>query len=128
MDFKVEEPGNTVRYFQPPWLAGKKNFWIPDALKGLKQYHFTLVTAFLAISALKPDLLPLFPYFLFATQKNRWGGGGGGHNPWPPSVAGPKYNLLPMTFYDNTDEVLNEMRVIWSSFVRIICEFSDNSL
>ena len=26
MDFKVERPWNTEKFYLPPWLAGKKNF------------------------------------------------------------------------------------------------------
>ena len=37
MDFKVGVPWNTEKYCRPPWLAGKKNFRILDALEGLKQ-------------------------------------------------------------------------------------------
>ena len=37
MNFKVEGPWNTEKYCRSPWLAGKKSFWILDALECLKQ-------------------------------------------------------------------------------------------
>ena len=68
MDFKVEGPWNTEKYCRPPWLSGKKNFWILDALAWLKQWHFGHWWV-LIVSALKLSFFPLFPFFLLLRKK-----------------------------------------------------------
>ena len=84
MDFKEEAPWNIL------WLVDKEKFWIRDALDWLRQWHFDLGDNHLIVSPIKLFLFfPLFPVFLFGTQKYVGEGG------IAPS-ASPQYRSLAL--------------------------------
>ena len=82
MDFKMEGSWNTENYCWLPWLAEKTNFWILDALMAKIVTFWPWWKPFNGFWFETLSFFPLFPFFLFATQKGVCvcveGGGVGG--------------------------------------------------